>query len=207
MTTTLYIARHGETEWNLAQKLQGYQDSPLTAKGHHQAESLATALNNRQITRVYSSDLGRAMQTARVVAEHLGVELIIDARLRERNFGILEGKTKAELGESLLQERFRSHDPDYVIPGGESFRQVYDRSVACLEELAEQNGHAAFAVICHGGIVSGAFYRTLELPLNHPRHFSINNASVNRISVVDGTWFLDIWGDVSHLNVPHQSDR
>jgi 2,3-bisphosphoglycerate-dependent phosphoglycerate mutase len=206
MTTTLYIARHGETEWNLAQKLQGHQDSPLTARGRCQAESLAAVLNNRQITRVYSSDLGRALQTARVVTEHLGVELIIDKRLRERNFGILEGKTKAELDEGLLQERFRSHDPDYVIPGGESFRQVYERSVACLEELVEQNGHAAFAVICHGGIVNGAFYRALELPLNHPRHFSLNNASMNRISVVDGKWFLDIWGDVSHLNAQHQSD-
>jgi len=112
MTTTLYIARHGETEWNRAGKLQGHQDSPLTARGHHQAESLAVALNNKQITRVYSSDLGRAIQTARAVAKHLEVELIIDERLRERNFGILEGKTKAELDESLLQERFRSHDPE-----------------------------------------------------------------------------------------------
>jgi probable phosphoglycerate mutase len=202
MTTTLYIARHGETEWNLAGKLQGHRDSPLTAKGHIQAEFLAMALNNKQISKVYSSDLGRAVQTARAVAEHLGVELIIDERLRERNFGILEGKTKVEVDESLLPARLRSHEPDYVIPGGESFRQVYERSVACLEELVEQNGHSAFAVICHGGIVHCAFHRALGLPLNQPRNFSLNNASVNRITVEGGKWFLDVWGDVSHLNGP-----
>ena len=198
MKTILYISRHGETEWNLAKKLQGHQDSPLTEKGQIQAESLAATLNNRQITRVYSSDLGRAVQTARAVAKHLDVELIMDERLRERNFGLLEGKTKAELDENLLQARRRSHDPDYVIPGSESFRQAYERSVACLEELIEQNRHTAFAVICHGGIVNGVFYRALQLPLSHPRNFSLTNASVNKITIADGKWFLDIWGDVSH---------
>lgn len=195
MTTTLYIARHGETEWNLAGKLQGHRDSPLTAKGEQQAAALAATLSNRQIARVYSSDLGRAVQTGWAVAEHLGVELIQDERLRERSFGDLEGKPRREL------DRFRLN-PDDVVPGGESFRQSYERSVACLEELVEQNSHSAFAVICHGGIVNGTFYRTLELPLSHPRHFSLNNASLNRISIIDGTWHLDTWGDVSHLPVP-----
>ncbi len=199
MKTTLYISRHGETEWNSARKLQGHQDSPLTAKGESQAASLAVALSNRQITRVYSSDLGRAVQTARIVANHLEVPLSIDARLRERNFGIHEGKSRDELDESIVLDRFRAHDPDFVIPGGESFRQAYLRSVACLEELVEQNRNTAFVVICHGGIVHGAFHRALELPLDYPRHFSLSNASVNRISVVDGTWFLDVWGDVSHF--------
>ncbi|MEI6207693.1 MAG: histidine phosphatase family protein [Desulfuromonadales bacterium] len=192
MTTTLYIARHGETEWNLAGKLQGHRDSPLTEKGRQQAVALAAALNNRQITRVYSSDLGRAVQTARTVAERLRVELIQDERLRERNFGDLEGKLRREL------DRFRLN-PDETIPGGESFRQAYERSVACLEELAGQNRNSAFAVICHGGIVQGVFHRTLGLPLNHPRLFSLNNASLNRILIIDGTWQLDTWGDVSHL--------
>jgi probable phosphoglycerate mutase len=193
MTTACYIARHGETEWNLAGRLQGHRDSPLTAKGQQQAVALAAALSNRQITRVYSSDLGRAVQTARAVAENLGVELIQDERLRERNFGDLEGKPWSEL------DRFRLN-PDDVVPGGESFRQVYERSVACLEELAGQHSNFAFAVICHGGIVHSAFHRALGLPLNHPCHFSLNNASLNRISIIEGTWRLDIWGDVSHLS-------
>jgi 2,3-bisphosphoglycerate-dependent phosphoglycerate mutase len=146
MKSILYIARHGETEWNLAKRLQGHQDSPLTSTGQYQAESQAAALNNRQITRVYSSDLGRVIQTARAVAEHLGLELIIDERLRERNFGILEGTSRTGLDEAYLShECFRSHDPDYVIPGGESFRQTYERSVSCLEELVEQNRHSALS--------------------------------------------------------------
>jgi probable phosphoglycerate mutase len=192
MTTTLYIARHGETEWNLAGRLQGHRDSPLTVKGRQQAAALAAALNNRQITRVYSSDLGRAVQTARAVAEHLGVELMLDERLRERSYGNLEGKPRSEL------DLFRLN-PDDVVPDGESFRQAYERSVACLEELAGQHCNSAFAVISHGGIVHGAFHRALGLPLNHPRHFSLNNASLNKISIIDGTWKLDTWGDVSHL--------
>ncbi|MFZ4855587.1 MAG: histidine phosphatase family protein [Desulfuromonadaceae bacterium] len=193
MTTTLYIARHGETEWNRAGKLQGHRDSPLTAKGQQQAVALAAALSNRKITRVYSSDLGRAVQTATAVAEQLGVELIQDVRLRERNFGELEGQPHREL------DRFRLF-PDDLAPGGESFRQAYERSVACLEEFAGQHHNSVFAVICHGGIVHGAFHRALGLPLNHPRHFSLHNASLNKISIIDGIWKLDVWGEVSHLN-------
>src|SRR5688572_19962610 len=91
--TQLILIRHGETLWNTQHRMQGHADSPLTEDGLRQARQLAQRLTQIEFKALYSSDSGRALETARIVAAATGHEIIVDSRLRERNFGVFEGLT------------------------------------------------------------------------------------------------------------------
>ncbi|NLX06128.1 MAG: histidine phosphatase family protein [Phycisphaerae bacterium] len=199
--TTVFAVRHGETEWNLAGKQQGHLDSPLTPLGVRQARAVAEALRNRGIEAIHASDLGRAVQTARIVGEVLTLEPILDARLRERHLGIMQTLTMAEFRQRFPEEyeRFRSGDPDYVLPDGESSRQRDERTAACAAEIAARHRGRTVAVIAHGGTIQSLFRHALGLPAGGPRRFSLYNGAVNRFGVRDGRWTLELWGDTGHL--------
>ena len=106
--TTLLLVRHGETDWNRLGRWQGHSDTPLNARGREQARELAPQLDGVDV--VYSSDLARARETAEILAEELGADVRLDARLRERGFGAWEGLTAAEIvGHDDLQ--WQDHVP------------------------------------------------------------------------------------------------
>lgn len=199
--THLIVVRHGETEWNIAGIRQGHLDSRLTARGMAQAKALAQRLARERFTALYSSDLGRAVQTAMSVADLTGHEVVTDARLRERHLGIFQGLNADEILRRFPEERrmLRTLGPDYVIPGGESMRQQVDRNVAYLTELAHKHSGETIVVVTHGGVVSGFFRHTLEIPLDAPRRFEFVNAGLNVFAHEDAIWLLLTWGDVSHL--------
>ena len=199
--TQIIIVRHGETEWNIAGIRQGHLDSRLTSKGIAQAKALAARLKREKFTALYSSDLGRAVQTAREISIVTGHEIVTDARLRERHLGIFQGLNADEITEKYPEERrmLRTMGPDYVIPGGESMRQQVERNVAILDELAHRHVGETVVVMTHGGVVSGFFRHTLSIPLEAPRRFEFVNAGLNVFTHEEGNWLLLTWGDVSHL--------
>jgi len=199
--TQIIIVRHGQTEWNIRGIRQGYLDSPLTAKGLAQAQALGQRLARERFTTLYSSDLGRAVQTAREIAKVTGHEIVTDARLRERHLGIFQGLDGEEIVAKYPEERrlMRSEGPGYVIPGGESMVQQVERNMACLNELAARHEGEQIVVVTHGGVVSGFFRRTLEISLEAPRRFEFVNAGINVFAREEGNWMLLTWGDVSHL--------
>ena len=130
----LIIVRHGETEWNLKLIRQGHLDSPLTERGIAQAKALGQRLAQEKFVALYSSDLGRAVQTAEMIAAVTGHGIITDERLRERHLGIFQGLSGDEIRERFPEEHrlHRTVGPSYVIPGGESrgsaadtFRRLY----------------------------------------------------------------------------------
>lgn len=199
--TSILLTRHGETEWNLAHRMQGHLDSPLTPQGLAQAEALAEHLKLHTFTAVYSSDLHRAYQTAQCVVAKTGQTVVTDVRLRERNLGIFQGSHKQEL-ETRFPEEFRcylSRDPTYVIPEGESKKQFFDRCVDYFEEIVQQHPNGTVLVVAHGGVLINLFKHVLAIPLATPRHFSIANASLNLFFHAEGQWRLESWGDVCHL--------
>lgn len=200
-TTLVYVVRHGETEWNRIGKQQGHLDSPLTERGIEQAHALAEGLINRGIELVFSSDLGRAIATADIICEKLGLSVRKDMRLRERHLGSLQGLTKDEWRMKNPDEwmTFLSGDPDYCFPGGESARQRFERSVGCVEALAKKNSGRIILIVTHGGVLSGLFYRVIGISLSVPRQFSLFNAAINRFTVSGTNWQLDMWGEVCHL--------
>jgi 2,3-bisphosphoglycerate-dependent phosphoglycerate mutase len=207
-TTLIYAVRHGETEWNLVGKQQGHWDSPLTPAGLEQAHALARGLTERGIEVIYASDLGRALRTAEIIACRLGLDVSIDPRLRERNLGAMQGLTKVEFVERYPQEMaaFNSGDPEYILPGGESTRQRYDRCVHCAEDLAARHPGARILIVAHGGVLDSFIHRALHIPLDVPRRFSLFNGSINSFSITDGQWRLDTWGELGHLGETRSLD-
>lgn len=199
--TQVIIIRHGETEWNIANIRQGHLDSPLTAEGVAQARALAQRLVRERFRVIYSSDLGRAMQTARIIADATGHEIISDARLRERHLGIFQGLSSDQIKEKFPEEYklHRSLGANYVIPEGESVQQQVARNLACLNEIAVQHAGESIVVITHGGVLSGLFRHTFSIPFEAPRRFEFTNAGLNAFLYEGGNWFLQTWGDLSHL--------
>ena len=199
--TQIIIVRHGQTEWNIKGIPQGYLDSPLTPRGLAQAKALGQRLARENFTALYSSDLGRAVQTAVEISNVTGHGIITDARLRERHLGIFQGLNGEEIVAKYPEERrlMRSQGPGYVIPGGESMVQQVERNIACLNELAARHEGEQIVVVTHGGVVSAFFRHTLEISLEAPRRFEFVNAGINVFVRDEGNWMLLTWGDVSHL--------
>lgn len=200
--TQLILVRHGETPWNRELRMQGQTDTALSAIGCAQAAALGQRLAGSAFAALYSSDLNRARDTATAIAQRTGHEVIPDPRLRERRFGIFEGLTRSEIGERFPEElrRFESRDPDYAIPGGESARAFWARCLGCLGEIGERHAGAGVVVVTHG-LVLDAIYRAAHgLPHDQPRPVPLVNASVNAFIYRAGTWQMESWGDVGHLD-------
>jgi probable phosphoglycerate mutase len=199
--TTLIVIRHGETEWNREKRMQGTTDTHLSDIGRSQARALGKRLAGQAFSALYSSNLARAHDTARAIAEATGVGVVQDARLQERRFGVFEGLTAAEIVERYPAEhaRFISRDPDYEVPGGESARAFTLRCLGCLAEIADRHRGTEVVVVSHG-LVLDALYRIAH-SLDHgaPRPVPLINASVNRFGYGSGAWKMEIWGDVGHL--------
>jgi probable phosphoglycerate mutase len=195
------LLRHGETTWNVEGRYQGHLDSPLTPRGESQADALARRLTGVKFAALYSSDLGRARQTAGIIAQSTGDEIRPDPRLREQNLGIFQGLLKSEIKQKLADEYrlFKTAGPDHAMPGGESARKSAERSLACLEELARRHSGETIVAVAHGGTISALLRHTLGIPLGTPRRFERFNASWNVFTWDDGKWRLETWGDVSHL--------
>jgi 2,3-bisphosphoglycerate-dependent phosphoglycerate mutase len=201
--TSFTVIRHGETEWNLKGLHQGILDSPLTDKGREQACKLAELLQKDSFDMFYSSDLGRAVQTAQIIAASIHLNIVYDQRLRERNLGRLGGQTlnrfQAEDPEGWA--RYVKRDPDYIVPGGESASQAYARSIACFEEWAHKLPDHNILVVTHGFILEYLLRYTLGIPLDQKIRFSLKNCGINRFSKIGNEWVLDTWGEMGHSEV------
>ncbi len=203
--TTFIVIRHGETQWNAQQRFQGYGDSPLTPRGRTETQALARRLEHVLFDRLISSDLGRAMETAHIIAGRTGHALAVDSALRERNYGELEGLTVPEIqaGHPEAYNRLLAGDPGYIIPGGESRQQHFDRNIAFFTAFIQENAGATVALVVHGGVLDSLFRFVAGLPLDQPPCFITVNSSLSIIAhgpfFFDTRWVIQTWGDVGHL--------
>ena len=195
----LYLLRHGETEFNVAGRLQGQQDSPLTARGRAQARGhgalLETLIANPAAWRVVASPLGRALNTARLACAELGLDEAVietDPRLKEIAYGEWEGLTYAQI-EAGYPDHWAARERDrwgFVVPGGESYAMVAARAGAFL---GESRGNTI--VVSHGGtgrVLRGLYARlappeikTLEQPQDAVHR--LTQGTVARIDHAEGT--------------------
>ena len=199
--TTLIVIRHGETVWNREKRMQGTTDTPLSDVGRAQAQALGWRLASHGFAALYSSDLARARDTANAIAEHAKRSVVVDARLRERRFGIFEGLTAGEILERHPEEHagFVSRDPDYEVPGGESARAFTQRCLGCLSEIAERHRGEEVVVVSHGLVLDSLYRAAHGLDHGARRPVPLINASLNLFGYGTGAWRLVLWGDVSHL--------
>jgi probable phosphoglycerate mutase len=199
--TKLVLVRHGETKWNVEQRIQGQGDSPLTEEGIDQARAIGRRLAAERFDRIVSSDLGRAMQTAREIARLTGHGVTPDARLRERHFGDGEGLTYAQIDAKYpgAFSRVREVDPDFAIPNGESRRQFHERAVSALVALAEEHRGEALVVVTHGGVLATLYRHVHGIDLSVPHAIPILNASYNALTHDGVAFHVEAWADIDHL--------
>ncbi len=164
----LYLARHGETDWNLRGRLQGHTDVPLNDSGRGQAQELATRLGSLspRIGSVTTSDLSRAMETGAVIARLLALnDPDVDDALRERAFGVFEGLTREECAERYPDE-WRAWVGQTSPPAGaESFESAITRMTGALERIAQRAGSSPALVVSHGGVMRVWLQRVIGAPL------------------------------------------
>ena len=143
----LYVARHGQTQWNLEQKICGRTDLPLTEEGQRQAELLAVKAMNLDLDMIVASPMIRAQQTAGAVSRVTGIPVRTDARLIEQDYGIYEGKNRKDAGFLANKRQFATR-----YPGGESMFDVCYRIYGLIEELKEKYPDKNILLVCHGGV-------------------------------------------------------
>jgi probable phosphoglycerate mutase len=201
LTTRFVVLRHGETAWNREARIQGHKDSALSDEGLRQAEALGRRMDGEAVDAIVSSDLGRAYATAQFVARRTGHSVRVDARFRERSFGVGEGLTYEELDRAFPGSFSRVHetDPDFAIPGGESRRQFFVRVRGAFESLARDHRGQRIAVVTHGGVL-GILYRLVHgIALSAPLPIPIANAAFNAVALHGSRWSVEAWGDTGHL--------
>lgn len=212
MATRICFIRHGETDWNVAKRIQGQTDIPLNETGRAQTLAMAADVAEYEFGAIYSSDLSRALATAQLVAAPRGLEIRALPQLRERHFGILQGVT-ADEGKRRYPEafaRYQGRDPGYDFETGESLQNFAARIKAAVELMTVQHGGQTIAAICHAGVLDILYRRTTGRPLHTPRDFAIPNCALNWFRFetdagetdggeTDGgaqqRWHLEAWGD------------
>ena len=143
----LYIARHGETPWNVENRVSGRTDVPLTEKGVEQARLLARNAMGKGIQVIIASPLLRARQTAQAVSEAIGVPIELDERLIELDFGSFEGGPRSDPDFQYTRAQFPTR-----YPGGESAFQLAHRVYSCLEDVKRKYAGKTVLLVCHGGV-------------------------------------------------------
>lgn len=152
MTTKLYLTRHGETVWNTEGRFQGWANSDLTELGIKQAQWLERRIRELEIDVIYSSPTGRAYQTAEILSADRGLEILTHDGLREINVGVWEGKNQDEIKALCTDNHFNFWNiPSKYIPteGGETYRQMLDRSFAAISEIIKNNEGKRVLVVTH----------------------------------------------------------
>lgn len=201
-TTRIIAIRHGETAWNVDTRIQGHLDIALNERGHWQAQRLAQALAAEDIAAVYASDLSRAFETGRYVAQATGAPIQATPGLRERSFGLFEGRTFSEIEAELPEQalRWRKRDPHFAPEGGESLVQLQERVVATCARLAQQHPGELIAVVGHGGVMDVLYRAATRQDLQAARTWELGNAAINRLLWSPQGFALVGWGDVGHLS-------
>ena len=201
--TRILAIRHGQTAWNADSRIQGHTDIALDPIGEWQAERLAQALGDEDVDVLYSSDLGRARQTAAPLAARKGLALRIDTGLRERGFGEFEGLSFAQIEQRWPEQAaaWRQRDPDFGARGGEVLRDFRDRVVATVGRLAMAHRGQSLALVTHGGVLDILYRQATHQPLQAARHWTVVNASINRLLHTRQGLTLLGWADVAHLEV------
>lgn len=207
--TRIIAIRHGETAWNVDTRIQGQLDIPLNENGRWQARRLAAALEGETAAAVYTSDLARASETARFVAGVLGRQAVAHQGLRERAFGMFEGRTFAEIDATWPEDamRWRKRDTGFAPPGGESLEQLHDRVAATAHELAARHPGEQVVFVAHGGVLDILYRIATRQDLQAPRTWQLGNAAINRLLWTPEGFSLVGWSDTRHLENDNTLDE
>lgn len=206
MARRLILLRHGQTTYNATSRMQGQLDTELSEEGRQQARNIAPVLTEMGVAKIVASDLSRAAVTAQIVAEHLELPVMYDARLRETHLGQWQGKTHAEVdgADGSVRAHWRN-TPTWAPPEGESRIDVAQRARPVVDELMEHfDGwdDAAVLLVAHGGTIAALTSSLLDLEISqYPMMKSLRNANFAQLQALPRygepdtgvQWYLEAW--------------
>jgi broad specificity phosphatase PhoE len=199
----LFLVRHGETTWNLEGRAQGQSDTPLSDPGRQQAVKLAERLKSTTFTLAYSSDLSRALETAKTLLQGHDTHLKLAQDIREKRYGEWEGKSFKEVQEQYpeLYKRLFAEDVTFAPPGGESDTDLILRVKPFASTIKSSHvGDENILIVAHGGSLRALLVNLLGLTVNALWRFRLSNSSVSIVSTyANGGVTLDLLNDTSHL--------
>ena len=201
-TTRICFIRHGETDWNVARRIQGHTDIPLNETGRAQALAMAFNAAHQHFRAIYSSDLLRTMETAQVLAQREDQDVKPLAQLRERHYGVFQGITAAEGAELYPQAyaHYVERDLDYDFETGESLRALAERVSEGIDWLVRHHSGQTIAAVSHSGVLDVIYRRATGRPLHTPRDFVIPNCALNWFHFDSQGWHLESWADRHYLH-------
>jgi broad specificity phosphatase PhoE len=179
----LVLVRHGESTWNESRLVQGQKgEAPLTAKGIEQVRTAVGSLRGSSFDAILSSDLDRAVQTSRILAEALGLEITVTASLRERSFGVFEGGPLAELPAAFTGIEDGVVVDDQARPrGGESLAELYERVAVVVEQILTNPRESRLLLVTHGGPIRAIRAYCAGVTMKGLAWDVVDNASVWRV--------------------------
>lgn len=202
-TTHILAIRHGETDWNVATRIQGQIDIALNPQGFWQAQQVAKALADEQIQAVYASDLSRAFVTAQHIASQHALEVSRILPLRERHYGAFEGLTWDEIQQAHPSDAKRWHDRDPLwtpANGGESLLMLHSRVLHMVNDIAARHLGQQIALVTHGGVLDILYRIATGQDLQVARSWGLRNTAINRLSWTPQGLQLVGWADERHLD-------
>ena len=202
--TKLYLIRHGQTLWNKISKYQGHSDIALSDTGIAQAQKLGHYLFEKgiKLQAVYASDLSRAYDTAKLIAEPYNLPISTNSELREMNFGVWEGLTFKEIKNqySDLAEIWLTAPETLEIPKGESFAKVKERAINTLYGILKNHANENIAVVSHGGTLRTIICSLLDMPLSKMWQFKLDNTALTIFNIYNDKPILSLFNFTAHLD-------
>jgi len=207
------VIRHGETFSNAENKFSGHQDVDLNEKGLWQAEQLAKRLKDEQIDFAYSSDLKRAICTARIALKHHNITVKTEPLFREMSFGEWEGLNVNELDfdeDERLMEWWKY--PDLSMPGGESTSELKERVLTGLnriiKEYNEEDKKKTVVIVCHGGVARIIIAIALDIPTEKVWHIRQHSTALNIIKYYKKNgYYVETVNDINHLRANKREEE
>lgn len=201
MANTFYIVRHGQTNWNILGKTQGHGNSDLTAKGIEQATELAESIVNYPIDYIYSSDLGRAVQTAQILGDKLNIEVEETEALREMGFGEWEGLLIDEIKTNYanVYTTWRNEPHLAQIPGGETLHLIKDRVDSFIQSLNEKYDNKHILLVTHSVTVRVMLLAFLNSGMENIYRIKQDNTALNIVEYRDYGPVVIKMNDTSHI--------
>jgi broad specificity phosphatase PhoE len=183
MLTQLWLVRHGQTDWNLEGRYQGGADTPMNSYGISQVQGVIKQLEKIHFDALYSSHLQRAYQSAEILGHALGLEIIVDERLREISMGKWEGMLFTDIKQQYpgdIEERQRN-PLSFHAPGGETVNQVAERMAAAADDICHRFPGGVVLVVSHGLALSTLFCQATGLPFDDVYRIHPDNAHPLRV--------------------------
>ena len=206
MVTNVLLIRHGQSRGNAERRFGGHTATPLSARGRNQAQATARTLKSEALTAIYSSDLARAVETAKPLSDLTGLPIHGTSAFRERSVGVMEGLTFEDAAQQHPEQyaALLRRDFEFVLSGGESYRQLLDRAWQKLDEIIEQNRGGKIAVFSHTGticILALHLMGALDAPELKPVWISSGNCGITRFELRDDGFVRVLCvNDTSHLS-------